>query len=590
MPLVLPTIDQIEDYLEQVEELVVSSLSANAPDLSRVTEAIHRLWQDVLRHSPQAMPSLKKGLGAFEVPPPPPPPPPPKSFWENTADWVADHPWQTAGLGVGIIGTGLLVGYASPHIRRRVKVSTKKHASATSGERRQVVVVLGGDSPLGLPLIQDLEKKGYIVITSVSTPETVQELESQCHGYVRALVLDPTEPEMIPFFLRSLASTMSRRFPISAAGDPHASPAAQLYLHSVISLLILPSPSIAPPPAPLEHLALQTDYLAYLQATHLVPLQAIQALIPLLRANPARARDARNNGLGRQSIVVCLPATDARVGLPFAGAQAMSAAATLRGVEVLRREIRAAGLSGYGSEAAEAMRNLKVTVVDVGAVGPAVPDGAEAAADAEEAKGVVREWTPSEQAAYGAAFGSMLEHGGHRAVRRRPSDVAGFVDTVVGVVSGGRRAGDTWSSCALRGLNRLHELVRGDRIVVGAGAGTYAFASHLPAFLLDALLNIPYVIVSIRNALLPIPPRIPSAATTSLAPAPPAAPPAQQPPVAQQTIPEKLEGTDSGSEPSEAGSEADVESNEGYGSGVGESWVSLKSKPASDQSSAAGQL
>ncbi|KAI0361858.1 hypothetical protein OH77DRAFT_1440854 [Trametes cingulata] len=589
MPLVLPTVEQIEDYLEQVEELVVSSLSANAPDLSRVTEAIHRLWQDVLRHSPQAMPSLKKGLGAFEVPPPPPPPPPPKSFWENTADWVADHPWQTAGLGVGLIGTGLLVGYASPHIRRRVRVGAKKHASATSGERRQVVVVLGGDSPLGLPLIQDLEKKGYIVITSVSTPEAVQEVESQCHGYVRALVLDPTEPEMIPFFLRSLASTMSRRFPISAAGDPHASPAAQLYIHSVVSLLALPSPALAPPPGPLEHLALQSDYLAYLQATHLVPLQAFQALIPLLRANPARARDARKNGLGRQSIVVCLPATDARVGLPFAGAQAMSAAATLRAVEVLRREVRAAGLSGYGSEAAEAMRNLKITVVDVGAVGPAVTDE-----EVGELREVTKEWTASEQAAYGAAFGSMLEHGGHRAIRRRPSDVRGFVDTVVGVVSGGGRRGgaDSWSSCALRELNRLHELVRGDRIVVGAGAGTYALASHLPAFLLDALLNIPYIIVSIRNALLPIPPRLPPASTTSLAPAPPQQPAQQQPPVAQQTIAEKQEGTDSGSDPereaSEAGSEADVESNEGYASGVGESWVSLKSKPG-ERAEAAGK-
>ena len=55
------------------------------------------------------------------------------------------------------------------------------------------IVVLGGDSPLGLPLILDLEKKGYIVVASVSTPEAVNEIESKCHGYVRALVLDPAE-------------------------------------------------------------------------------------------------------------------------------------------------------------------------------------------------------------------------------------------------------------------------------------------------------------------------------------------------------------------------------------------------------------
>lgn len=56
-----------------------------------------------------------------------------------------------------------------------------------------VPVVLGGDTPLALPLIQDLEKNGFIVVTSVATPEAADELESRCNGYVRALVLDPVE-------------------------------------------------------------------------------------------------------------------------------------------------------------------------------------------------------------------------------------------------------------------------------------------------------------------------------------------------------------------------------------------------------------
>ncbi len=59
------------------------------------------------------------------------------------------------------------------------------------------IVVLGGDSPLGLPLILDLEKEGYIVITSVSTPEAVDDIEKRSHGYVRAIVLDPSEVRAI---------------------------------------------------------------------------------------------------------------------------------------------------------------------------------------------------------------------------------------------------------------------------------------------------------------------------------------------------------------------------------------------------------
>lgn len=56
-----------------------------------------------------------------------------------------------------------------------------------------ITVVLGGDTPLALPLILGLEKRGFVVIASVSTPEAVEILERRCQGYVRALVLDPYE-------------------------------------------------------------------------------------------------------------------------------------------------------------------------------------------------------------------------------------------------------------------------------------------------------------------------------------------------------------------------------------------------------------
>ena len=58
-------------------------------------------------------------------------------------------------------------------------------------------MVLGGDSPYASPLISDLEKKGYIVIASVSTLEAVDALESQCKGFVKAHVLDPFEVRLI---------------------------------------------------------------------------------------------------------------------------------------------------------------------------------------------------------------------------------------------------------------------------------------------------------------------------------------------------------------------------------------------------------
>ena len=57
-------------------------------------------------------------------------------------DWAGDHPWTVAGLGLGIVGAGLLVGYSSHrhhfHGRRGARLG-RGRAAHLSGERRQVV-------------------------------------------------------------------------------------------------------------------------------------------------------------------------------------------------------------------------------------------------------------------------------------------------------------------------------------------------------------------------------------------------------------------------------------------------------------------
>ncbi|KAI0934619.1 hypothetical protein AcV5_006402 [Taiwanofungus camphoratus] len=472
MPTIVPTIEQIEEYLESIEEIVIASLNAATPDLPRVSEAIRRLWEDVSRFGPQSLslPDIQfPGLGAFEVPPPPPPPPPPRSLWAQAADWVSEHPWTAAGISVGV-GAGLLVGYRSFHLKHNAR--SRRVRATASMERRQVVVVLGGDMSSGLPLILELEKKGYIIITSVSTPEAVDEVERKCHGYVRALVLDPAEPDTIPYFLRSLSSTMSRRFPITSAGDPHAPPSTHLHIHSIITLLTLPSLSSTPSPGPLEHLPLRDTYSSYLQATHILPLLVLQALMPLLRTSPARARDALSNNLGKKSIIVCLPVTDARVGVPFASAQAMSAAATLRGVEVLRREIHMAALT----DTSGSMKDIKVVVVDVGAVGG--PDPVRDEHSLDDVQSSMDDWTLSEKVAYGTAFTFAVEQGLQYGVYRKPADVAVFVDTLIDIVSNGKKSTGSTNVLLRLGFGRLREWLRGDRVLVGAGGIVSYYYRH----------------------------------------------------------------------------------------------------------------
>ena len=127
-------------------------------------------------------------------------------------------------------------------------------------------------------------------------------------------------------------------------------------------------------------------------------------------------------------------------------------------------------------------------------------------------------------------------------------------------------------------------------------AGTYVLASKLPLFILDALINLPHFLVSVRNGLSP-------AVPTAMIPADQLPPPVTQ---QQKVVPETDEGpvpdstgdvkvesatvvtaevqdeeSSSGDEkqsnPSSNG-DADVESNAGDASAVESSWINLREK------------
>lgn len=140
----VPSVENIEAYLQHVEEVVITSVSQVAPDMPSMKQVVQRLQEDVARFWPQSLPQLPEikmpNLGPYEVPPPPPPPPPPHSLFEKSADWVAAHPWKTAGIGIGIVGAGLVVGYGGIYYAGSVRSRRYRNVSAVQdGERRQVV-------------------------------------------------------------------------------------------------------------------------------------------------------------------------------------------------------------------------------------------------------------------------------------------------------------------------------------------------------------------------------------------------------------------------------------------------------------------
>lgn len=174
---------------------------------------------------------------------------------------------------------------------------------------------------------------------------------------------------------------------------------------------------------------------------------------------------------GLQSIIICVPATDARVGVPFASAQAMSAAATLRGAEVLRRELQQVRPQPLG--------DLRVVVADVGAVGetrsPYSPFY-----EQQEWETMVRavgDWTPGEQSVYAAPYLGFLDFA-RRHIGRNPASLDSFVKSLITMVGKNAATGKHTSAIAV-GLrlwkNSLHRWTKGNRFSVGAG-GTSSIA------------------------------------------------------------------------------------------------------------------
>lgn len=166
----------------------------------------------------------------------------------------------------------------------------------------------------------------------------------------------------------------------------------------------------------------------------------------------------------------------------------MSAAGTLKAVEILRREIAMAAATGK----TDAMKNIRVVTVDVGSVdlgkGAFTSTTTAAAEETSNMLSATDGWTSSEKLIYGPAFASVaqsvqqralgLEALGaweglkalfgekrHYAVGRKPAEMSAFVDTVVGIISAGR-FGVLGHHV---GLGFVMNWVRGDRISVGAG-------------------------------------------------------------------------------------------------------------------------
>lgn len=460
----MPTLQDVEDAIGALENYV-------AAQIPFITQGIKRLTDDLRRYGPPELPALPEmpSIPLFASIPPPPPPvpaPPPHNLNDKVGGWVLNHRRGLVGAGA-VVGLGLATGGWMFWSSRRIAAASAK-AQARAKGAKEVVVLLGADSPLGHLVIHDLRANDYIVIASVSTPESVSEVERLGKGFVKALVLDPTDPSSTAPFLRSLQSTLSLKFPL-APGDPYAPcpPSDLPTLVSMISLLSLvpgqPAgadaagsvaslPGDQPHPASIVDMSIPKEYLPHLVATHLTPLNIIQSLLPLFRSTKKKSTI-------KPTIVVALPGGPESTGLVGQqAATAMSNSAMAKGLEILRREI----------SLTPDVAGTRVVLIDVGEL---------AVGRARAARGPRRPTDPQRfaDAVLRVVGGSQIFFGPNAPQRSL------FVNSLLALSI---TAGDWW---------------RGNRFSVGAGAGTYTAASYLPLWILDPLILLPRRLVAYRD-------------------------------------------------------------------------------------------
>lgn len=307
--------------------------------------------------------------------------------------------------------------------------------------------------------------------------------------------------------MRSFQAAIAIRYPINVAGDPYLPAASSSTINVLVSVVSLLSLATNPPPAPLEKLDISQTYIPLLYETHLAPLAIVQSILPHFRISVTR------QGAGKTSVIVLVPAVASRVGVAFDGAKAMAVAGLVKGVEILRREVA---------------KEINVVLVDVGAIG-VVDEITDSQKEDLDIIALTKAWSASEKKAYGTAYEAAVEStlatenqspDGKKKKRRlksrrNPEDVDVLVSAVISVVAHGRSKRLSPSAW----WNHFKVWLRGSRFGVGAGAHTYVFASFLPNFLLDALLELPTWLVELKLRFLPMPPpplRPPSTATSSV--------------------------------------------------------------------------
>ncbi|PWN28980.1 hypothetical protein BDZ90DRAFT_230979 [Jaminaea rosea] len=363
--------------LKDLEDWIETSIPSNLRDLpSNITHTVYSYseavytqltkygnplpsLQDIEDHLPGALTSPCKAIHNA-VSPSPPPPPPPSGVWEQSTAWISVNRRgvQAAG-GVAVIGIGTAWAYRSGRIwlpllgrRSRKPAKALRTPLIKNGARKEAIVVLGGDNPLGRALALHMSSLGFVVIASVGSHSAVAAFNSivppSSRGYIKALQFETSDVAgSLPKFVRAVDEVLRLRFPLLSAGDPYAAPGDEVNLVGILNAISYTPPALDAPtlagsssqPSFQTNHAELADSLEKLVAS---PLCAISSLLPLLKSPTERnsSKSSREAAATHPSTTILsfLSSPVAHTSLPGAGVESVVSQAVVAGMEVIRRE------------------------------------------------------------------------------------------------------------------------------------------------------------------------------------------------------------------------------------------------------------
>ncbi|KAH9819005.1 hypothetical protein DFH28DRAFT_957304 [Melampsora americana] len=215
--------------------------------------------------------------------------------------------------------------------RKRMNHLIRPRYSAGGKTRLEAIVILSADpGTIGYQLAIQLSSAGYIVIASVSGSAHVGSLERDGIGWIKALVLDPTQPELASAFTRSLASALSLRFPLNSAGDAFMEDGSHSSLVGMVNCFPI---STMDELKPVETLEPVTELIPHLASTLGISLEVVKVVLPMMRNSIEKSG-------GEDGVILTLfPTKTSSVELPYLSSSVIVNQALESLMTTLRREI-----------------------------------------------------------------------------------------------------------------------------------------------------------------------------------------------------------------------------------------------------------